>query len=77
MELFSYILNVLYFLVFNHTSCGKHGFSEYGPQYSNVFVVNEVIALGEFIVFVKDAIGGTWYHSRFHMLNLLPEHFPF
>ena len=44
VDLFNSIFNVLYFLIFNHTSCGKHNVSGYGVQESNVIDVHEVTA---------------------------------
>ena len=42
VNLFNSIFNVIYFLILNHTSCGKHDVSGYGVQEANAGDVYEV-----------------------------------
>ena len=40
--LFNYIFNVIYFSIFNHTTCEKHIVLGYGVQEANTIDVHEV-----------------------------------
>ena len=42
VDLLDYILNFIYFSIFNHTTCSKQNVSGYGIQESNAGDVNEV-----------------------------------
>ena len=44
VDLFNYILNVIYFYIFNHTSRGKYNVSGYGVQEANAVDMNDVTA---------------------------------
>ena len=71
----NYIFNALYLSIFNHTSCGKHNISGCGIEETNAVDVHEVIEQVDFLVSIKDFLGGIWYHDRFHILDLLVDCF--
>ena len=77
VDRFDSIFNVLYFSVFNHTSCGKNNVSGYGVQETNSIDVHEVTADGELLVLIKDAFGDSYYLNRLHILDLAPHCFAF
>ena len=54
MNLFNYIFNVLYFQIFNHTSCLKGNVLGYGVREANTIDVHKVTSQGDFLVFIKD-----------------------
>ena len=75
VDLFNSIFNVIYFSIFNHNSCGNHNVLGYSVQEANVLDVNEVTSQGDFMVFIKNALGEIWYHDRFHTMNLVTDSF--
>ena len=75
MNLFNYIFNVLYFQIFNHTSCKKHNVLRYGVQEANTIDVHEVTSQGESLVFITDLLGGICYHGRLHILYIVVDCF--
>ena len=75
VDLFNSIFNIIYFQIFNHTSCGKDNVLGYGLQEANAIYVYEVTSQGDFLVFIKNTLGEIWYHDRFHILNLVTECF--
>ena len=75
MYLFNYILNVIYFPIFKHTSCGKHLVSRYGVREADAIGVNAFTVYVDLLVFIKDALEDFWHHERFHMPNIVAECF--
>ena len=73
MGLFNSIINVIYFSIFNNTSCGKYNVLGYGIQEANTIDVHEVTSQGDFLVFTKDALGDIWYYDVLHMLDLVAD----
>ena len=45
--------------------------SGYSFQEANAIDMHEVTALVCFLSFIKDSIGGIWYHDRLHMLDIV------
>ena len=75
MDVFNSIFDIIYFYIFNHTSCGKHNVSGYVFQEANTIGVHEVTSYGEFLVSVKDDLAGIWYYGIFLMLYLVSDCF--
>ena len=57
MDLFNSTFNVIYPYIFNLTSCGKDNVLGHGVQELNITDVHKVTAKGDFLVFIKDALG--------------------
>ena len=75
VDVFNSIFNVIYFSVFNRASCGDHNVLGYGAQEANTIDVYEVTAYSEYLIFIKDSLGGIWYYDEFHMLDLVEDYF--
>ena len=77
MYLCDSICNVLKFLVFDHTSSGKHDVPLCGDEETDPIDVHEVTADGDLFLLIKDGFGDIRYLDGLHMLYLAPYYLAF